>query len=160
MFQGVPEMGLPFIFPLYTMLENLKIMREQVIKNTTLDVLNEYLYIINIFQDEVNSLRKLCNEKSQEYDKLFNQRVKELIETPDEKWKFMSKTAAETHAMLEHNPLLQEVKGLKRDLENAEADLKLVIINYHHWKSVLKGEFNMDVQVNDFANIPDSDNPF
>lgn len=141
-------------------MHKIKEMREDVLKNTTLPILDEYLYQINLYLDYLQDCRNDWNNKNQDYNLKFETRVKELMETENDKWKLNSKTASETIAWLDYNDLLQEVKEAKREMENAETEYKQAIINYHHWKAKLKWDFEIDVQANDFDNLSDDWSPF
>lgn len=138
----------------------MKTLEKEVICNTTLENLDEYLYQINLLHDELVQARSEYWEQKKQHEVDYESRVKELLDQEDENWKKPSKTSCETAVKVEMSGTIIRLDQMKTDLENLESHYKLGFTNYHHWKSKLKWDFDIDKQVNWFESIKTNDELF
>lgn len=130
----------------------LKNMEEEVIKKTTLELLDEYLYQINLLSNDFFDLEEKHNRKKDEYNTWITDRIHELLSTEEEK----HKTKAEEKAKHELKDLKEEVNELSYDVDKVKWFLRKSERNYHHWRSKLMKEYDMGVQVNQMNKVNES----
>tara|TARA_R100000697_G_scaffold121870_1_gene150009 strand:- start:741 stop:1145 length:405 start_codon:yes stop_codon:yes gene_type:complete len=125
-------------------LPKLEQLTEKVIKEPTIEILDDYLYAYNLALQDFHTMRIKYIASKANHEEAYELKVKSLMEIKDEKGKSMSKTAAETIAKTEMSDTVKELKVTKITVESVDQVLKLKMTIYHHAKSKMKGDLEMD----------------
>jgi len=128
-------------------IDSLKKMEKDVIKDTTISILDEYLYQYNLLINEKIDLIKEYSLNKWDYEDKVRKKVSQLLSDRIVK----HKTKAETIAEEEHKELWEKIRRDSIVIEEIDTFSRKTLNNYHHGKSKLKSDFDMDKQVNNIA---------